>query len=89
MNDYFVIQFGEDAPNICKCSEEQLNEMLEDFLEIDTTFWKDFPSTSSSFGKPDYINYDMPYVGKGVIIIKGKIIHPKKDEVVTKYKIVE
>lgn len=78
---YFLVIHSEDGMSITKVNdiEEFLNEAIEEKYEFD----EDFP-TDKWDGKKNRIDRNSP---QAFLLIKGKIIVPKKIEVVTKYEI--
>ena len=75
---YYIIHNGEGDTTVEAVNKEELLERVEEgYYGIDSTEYLDeLPS-----------NRDTNYWGGAVLIIKGTIVSPKPEEVVTKYKI--
>jgi len=73
-NTYFVIRNSDGDTTVRACSKEQLLRDIED---------GDYGYVLTKLPE----NPDTNYWGEGVLIIKGSVVAPKAEKVVTKYSI--
>ena len=77
MENYFVISNSDGNTTIKRLSKSGLLEMLESKeLGQETFCYNEVPE-----------NTDTNYWGNSILIIKGTVVTPRKEEVITKYNI--
>lgn len=73
---YFIIHNGDGDTTVTQMTKTELLEAIVDKYWGDSTPLSNIPNAG-----------DTNYWGEGILIIKGKIVTPEAEQVVTKYKI--
>lgn len=85
MEQYFEIYGGEDGVQVSKIHD--IENYLNDLLEEEGSVLQDFPLDSWSKKRDVFGRDSCDCDNKNRVLIKGKIVIPKKREVVTKWEI--
>lgn len=84
MSEYYAITTGDDGNHIQKI--HNIEKFLQECIDEQVTFASDFPVNQWN-GKTDGIGRDTYLEENECLLIYGKIVVPKKQEVVTEYRI--